>query len=295
MSEMNRLPDARRRYLAAIADGDAALAHAVVGMALKDGAGEARILLEILWPAQAEIGERWHNGEINVAQEHLATTITLGVLDALRSRRTPRERIGLRVVLTPLDGDQHSIGGRFVAEFFAMDGWDVDFLGEGTPPGDLARFARDRRPDLVALSATMPNYRQRVRETVRALRALGDSAPKVLLGGQALVGSSVTADELGCDAVAHDATEAVSEGRRLLGFGDVRPTLEQQLSALGASISAMRSRRGMTQKQLADACGLDRTYISLVENGRQNISFGALARIASALDIAITDLLHPSA
>ena len=61
--------------------------------------------------------------------------------------------------------------------------------------------------------------------------------------------------------------------------------------ALGVNISAMRSRRRMTQKELADACGLDRTYISLVENGRQNLSFGALSRIAGALDASVADMV----
>ena len=292
MTGEDRLTGYRLRYLAAVSDGDAAMAQTVIDGALAAGIGEAQICLEILAPAQVDIGHQWLSGDIGIAQEHLATTITLRVLDSLRARRVPRPGNGLRVVISPVDGDQHNIGGRFVAEFFAMDGWDVDFLGQATPPDDLAAFVGDRRADLVALSATMPDYQSRVRETTQALRALGESAPKILIGGHAL--SDVTSDaaeELGCDAIARDAQSAVSEGRRLLGLGTTRPTIEQQLAAVGAGISEMRSRRGMTQKQLADACGLDRTYISLVENGKQNLSLGALSRIAEALDTPMADLI----
>ena len=52
----------------------------------------------------------------------------------------------------------------------------------------------------------------------------------------------------------------------------------------------------MTQQALANAAELDRTYISLVEHGRQNISIGAALKIANALGVPLGDLLaFPSA
>ena len=48
----------------------------------------------------------------------------------------------------------------------------------------------------------------------------------------------------------------------------------------------------MTQGELAEASGLDRTYISLVEHGRQNLTIGAVLKIAHALDVSIGDLLR---
>ena len=47
----------------------------------------------------------------------------------------------------------------------------------------------------------------------------------------------------------------------------------------------------MTQQELANASGLDRTYISLVEHGKQNLSIGAVLKIANALDAPLSDLL----
>ncbi len=288
------LAEAGRRYVQAITAGRSELAHTVIEGALREGTGEAQILLEILAPALREVGELWHRGDINVAQEHLATTITLSVLDFLKNRRAPRPHIGLRVVVAPVDGDLHTIGGRFVAEFFTIDGWDVDFLWDPVPPADLVAFTRDRRADVLALSATDSENLPRVIETSHAIRGLGESAPKIILGGQALERESAEAESYGCDAIVTDPASAVQAARRLVGLMDSRPTLEQQLSALGSRIRAMRLRRRMTQKELAEACGLDRTYISTVENGRQNLTFGALSRIANALDTPIGDLVVAS-
>ena len=49
----------------------------------------------------------------------------------------------------------------------------------------------------------------------------------------------------------------------------------------------------MTQQDLSNASGLDRTYISALEQGKQNVTFGAVLRIAKALDISLPRLGIP--
>ena len=80
------------------------------------------------------------------------------MMDFLRADMEPRPSLGARAVVTPVEDDQHFIGARMVADFLAMDGWDVDFLGSGTPAADLAQFVRNRDADLLALSVTLPEY-----------------------------------------------------------------------------------------------------------------------------------------
>ena len=46
-----------------------------------------------------------------------------------------------------------------------------------------------------------------------------------------------------------------------------------------------------SQQDLAEASGLDRTYVSALENGRQNLTIGALVRIAMALGVPAGELL----
>ena len=43
----------------------------------------------------------WHRGEINIAQEHLATAITMQMMDRQRQAAKPRTPIGLRALVTP--------------------------------------------------------------------------------------------------------------------------------------------------------------------------------------------------
>jgi transcriptional regulator with XRE-family HTH domain len=62
---------------------------------------------------------------------------------------------------------------------------------------------------------------------------------------------------------------------------------------LGERIRELRRRRGLSQEALADAAGLDRTYISSCERGKRNVSLLTLYRIAAALDVKPSALLVP--
>ena len=59
---------------------------------------------------------------------------------------------------------------------------------------------------------------------------------------------------------------------------------------MGRRINSARAERGMTQEAWRRFRGWDRTYISLVEHGKQNVTIGAVLKIANALDMPIGDL-----
>ena len=291
MDREKLLTEAGDRYGEALILGEPVLARTVIEQALGRGMSRAEIYLEVLAPSQIRLGEMWHEGRINVAQEHLGTTITMDMMDYLRQGMTARTGLGVRAVVTPVEGDQHTIGARMIADFLAMDGWEVDFLGNGTPAEDLAEFVRQRSADLVALSSTLPEFLPNAATAAEAIREANSPPPKILLGGKALDRTTQGAEELGCDGTAGNVIEAVAESRRLVGLMEERLSLEEQLAMMGLKIKEARTGRRMTQQALADASGLDRTYISLVEHGKQNLSIGAVLKIAHALDVPIGDLV----
>ncbi|MBI5025599.1 MAG: helix-turn-helix transcriptional regulator [Nitrospirae bacterium] len=58
----------------------------------------------------------------------------------------------------------------------------------------------------------------------------------------------------------------------------------------GKRIRTYREMRNLSQEQLAELCGMHRTYISHVERGKKNISLGNIQKISDALQIKIADL-----
>jgi transcriptional regulator with XRE-family HTH domain len=62
------------------------------------------------------------------------------------------------------------------------------------------------------------------------------------------------------------------------------------LQQVGFRIRELRSSRGLTQAQLAESCGLHRTFIGSVERGERNIAILNLRLIAKTLRVSLADL-----
>ena len=55
--------------------------------------------------------------------------------------------------------------------------------------------------------------------------------------------------------------------------------------AYGKAVRTIRQDKKISQEELADLCGLHRTYISAVECGKRSISLDNIQKIAEALGI----------
>jgi transcriptional regulator with XRE-family HTH domain len=62
------------------------------------------------------------------------------------------------------------------------------------------------------------------------------------------------------------------------------------LLKLGCAIRAIRTKKGLSQEEVALISGLDRSYLGGIERGQHNVAIINLQRIASALDVEITVL-----
>ena len=60
----------------------------------------------------------------------------------------------------------------------------------------------------------------------------------------------------------------------------------------GETVRQLRESEGISQEELADRCGLHRTYIGSVERGERNVSLANIVRIAQALRKSPGDLLE---
>jgi transcriptional regulator with XRE-family HTH domain len=67
-----------------------------------------------------------------------------------------------------------------------------------------------------------------------------------------------------------------------------KPTLAQ----LGAAIRALREERSMSIEALAGEAKLHTVSVSRIENGKQNLSWMALTRLAAVLEVEILDLVQ---
>nr|WP_308658282.1 helix-turn-helix transcriptional regulator [uncultured Agathobacter sp.] len=60
--------------------------------------------------------------------------------------------------------------------------------------------------------------------------------------------------------------------------------------AYGKAVRAIRQDEKISQEELADLCGLHRTYISDIELGKRNVSLENIDKIAHALQVKKSEL-----
>ena len=66
--------------------------------------------------------------------------------------------------------------------------------------------------------------------------------------------------------------------------------MNPELLALGENIRRLRQSLKTSQEELAEKCGLHRTYLSDLERGNRNLSFLSLLAVARGLGITIWEL-----
>lgn len=63
------------------------------------------------------------------------------------------------------------------------------------------------------------------------------------------------------------------------------------LNQLAKKIKSRRLELDLSQETLANKCGFDRTYISLIERSKRNPSYLSLIKLCDGLEINIIELL----
>jgi methanogenic corrinoid protein MtbC1 len=158
-----KLSDLARAFVAALLSGDEIAAEIAIRDAMEAKLGTAEIDDEIITPALWFVGELWARGEISVADEHLATEISIRVLALQReAQRVADARGGHRVMLAAPAGELHVVALRMVANLLREAGYTVLMLGPDVPAPALAAAASRHQPDVICLTSTMPGGADRM-------------------------------------------------------------------------------------------------------------------------------------
>jgi transcriptional regulator with XRE-family HTH domain len=73
------------------------------------------------------------------------------------------------------------------------------------------------------------------------------------------------------------------------------PDSEDLLTVFAASLKAARIKSGWTQAQLAERAGLLQQYVSLIEQGKQNVTLTTAQVLARVLRQDVSDMLRGAA
>ena len=201
------MDELQQRFLQSILGGDLPAALAVARDARARGL--TYLYEELVTGALVEVGRRWQEGRISVADEHVATAIAQSVLASFYPT-FPWPSQGPQGVVACITGERHELGARMAADLLVCDGWNVTFVGADVPLDALLALVRRERPRFVGLSAALPARLARLREAIGMLRREAAGVRIVVGGGVIACGEAAA---LGADAIARSASEGVAAVR----------------------------------------------------------------------------------
>ncbi len=183
--------------------------------ALQEGLSAQDILNGGLIAGMSVIGERFKRNECFVPTVLLAARAMKAGMALLKPilADTGVESIG-KVVLGTVKGDQHDIGKNLVGMMLEGAGFEVIDLGTDTPSEEFVEMAREKKADIVGMSALLTTTMPGMKTTIEALKSAGLTV-RTMIGG-ALV-TQRYADEINADAFGKDAAVAVEKAKELIG------------------------------------------------------------------------------
>ena len=67
--------------------------------------------------------------------------------------------------------------------------------------------------------------------------------------------------------------------------------MEDYSKRLGENLKRIRTKKGITQIEIAKKLGADRSFVSNIENGKTNPTLSTITNLAKALSVPVNELL----
>jgi MerR family transcriptional regulator, light-induced transcriptional regulator len=199
----------QRAYADALLAGDHIGAERVVRDAIEAGLGEAVIDDQVIRPSLVMVGDLWAEGRITVADEHLATAISVRVVMLQREAfRVARRRVSRRVLLAGVEGERHVVGLEMAASVILHAGYDVLMLGADLPVAEVAAAVERHRPAVVGFTTASAVTAVNLPGAIEAVRGVsGDIG--ILVGGRGVGEETVGGPDVAVCLHVADAVERV--------------------------------------------------------------------------------------
>lgn len=200
----------------AIISGKKDQAEALAKEALDQGVSPGDILNKGLVAGMNVVGQKFKANEFYVPEVLIAARAMKAAMEHLKPAlaETGTEPVA-RVAIGTVKGDLHDIGKNLVAMMLEGAGFEIVDLGVDVKPEKFVETVKDRKTQVVALSALLTTTMPAMKDTIETLKAAGlRDKVQIMIGGAPVTQNYC--DEIGADGYAPDAASAVDKARELL-------------------------------------------------------------------------------
>ncbi len=196
-------------------------------------------------------------------------------------------RTGSKLSVLVVDDDQDI--REYLQDFLNAEGFEVTTLAD---PTLAVERIRDEVFHLVVLDLMMPKLSGL--DLLQQIRSVDDDIAVIILTGHPSLDTATA-------SIQHDVSAYIHKPFAAAEFRDVIARIakkkglvlrrEDELhAAIGRQIRDMRKARGLTLKQMARRTNLSVSLLSQIERAESSASVSSLFKVATALDVRLTDL-----
>lgn len=184
--------------------------------AVSDNIDAGDILNQGLIAGMDVVGERMENGDMFIPEVLMAAKAMGQCVEILKPLLGEDQAgAGGSVLIGTVKGDLHDIGKNLVAVMMESAGLQVHNLGVDIAPETFISEIRDKKPQIVCLSALLTTTMPMMQQTVEAIAESGiREEVKILVGGAPV--TQAFADEIGADGFASDAGAAAKLAKKMI-------------------------------------------------------------------------------
>jgi len=155
----------------------------------------------IVQPALEKIGCMWEKKQINVEDEHLASSAVKTALARLVVHLPRQRKKNIKVLCSCTEGEYHDIGIRSLGYELELNGYNLQYLGSDTPFSSIQEAVKKEKPSYVFISSTSPVFSEEdfVKNIKRLAKTAAAVKSKLAAGGKYV--QKFSADSLGCNAI----------------------------------------------------------------------------------------------
>ncbi len=188
----------------------------LVNNALSAGTPAFDILNQGLIAGMDIVGEKMENGDMFIPEVLMAAKAMGKCVAILKPLLGEDESsTGANVIIGTVKGDLHDIGKNLVAMMMESAGMEVHNLGVDIAPEYFVTQIKEKKAQVVCLSALLTTTMPMMKQTVDAIVESGlRDQVKVLVGGAPV--TQAFADEIGADGFAADAGAASKLAKALV-------------------------------------------------------------------------------
>jgi methylmalonyl-CoA mutase cobalamin-binding domain/chain len=171
-----------------------------------------------------EVGDDFEKGEKYLPELMIAAKKMEGCLETLKPHLSADDESNThgRVVIGTVSGDIHDLGKNLVATMLSLGGFEVTDVGINVAPFDIISSSKDKRADIIALSALMTTSMPYQEEVINLLNEMANRDKYYVIVG----GGPVTpeyAAEIGADGYTEKAGGAMKLCDKLMASGQKPP------------------------------------------------------------------------